>query len=250
MKKLLATLLLTSLLVCGLTPALAETDPAWNALVDRAMTSIDNLTATGELRVVGTAAVAVDPDMATINLGVQQSHESVMVAQHNTNLIMASIVDALVALGIPEKNMVTSDYSVYPMYDYNNNPPVPNGYQVQNSITVTVEEFSLISTVIDTAVASGANQVNYISFDNSLRSMYYREALSAAIAAAQEKAALMALAAGKQLGELRSVSESEGGMNLYLNAYDARNSMARAGSQILGGQMDVSAQVTLVYGLK
>ncbi len=253
MKKTLWVLALAVVLLVGsVAPALASSNEAWNSLLNKTVTSIEQLTApSAELTVAGTSAIAVEPDKASIMLGVTIEDASIATAQENVNTTMQAIVDALKALGIDERKMSTSNYNVYPTYDYSQEPAKMRGYQVSNMLTVEVQEFALISQVIDKAVQAGANQVQSISFDTSKRSELYREALQSAITAARDKASIMAFAAGKQLGDLRSMTEAEQGVSMYLNAYDARQ-MAGAESKanIMGGELNVTAQVTLVYEMK
>jgi len=188
--------------------------------------------------------------MATIMLGVSIEDSSVAVAQEKANILMQGIISSLKALGIDESKMATSNYSVYPTYDYSQDPASVRGYQVNNMLTVQVQEFAIISQVIDRAVQAGANQVQGISFDSSKRSMIYRDALQNAIAAAREKAAIMAFAAGKELGKLRSVTEGDQSMGYFFNTYDIRALASSAQTNIMGGELEVTAKVTLVFELK
>ena len=245
-----AILLASALLLCVAPISLASGNDAWAALLDKTVTAIGQLTAeSGELTVTGTASIAVEPDKATIMLGVSIADASVSVAQEKVNTTMQAIIDSLTALGIDQNKMSTNNYSVFPTYDYSQEPAAVSGYQVNNMLTVQVSEFALISQVIDRAVQAGANQVHGLHFDTSRRSELYREALQSAIGAAREKAALMAFATGKQLGNLRSVTEGDP-MSYFTNVWDTRIEAQSAGSPILGGEMDVSARVTLVFELK
>ncbi|MCL2811424.1 MAG: SIMPL domain-containing protein [Clostridia bacterium] len=246
-----AILLAGALLLCAAPTSLASGNDAWAALLDRTVTAIGQLTAeSGELTVTGTASIAVEPDKATIMLGVSIADASVSAAQEKANITIQTIIDSLTALGIDQSKMSTNNYSVYPTYDYSQEPAAVNGYQVNNMLTVQVSEFALISQVIDRAVQAGANQVHGLTFDTSRRSELYRDALQSAIGAAREKAALMALATGKQLGDLRSVTE-DGQIGFYSsNVWDTRSEAEMGGAQILGGELDVTARVTLVFELK
>ncbi|MCL2544483.1 MAG: SIMPL domain-containing protein [Clostridia bacterium] len=250
-RALVAAMLATAMLLCAMAPGLASNNDAWAALLDRTVTAVTQMTTqTGELTVIGTASVAVQPDMATVMLGVSVEDVSVAFAQARVNQTMQSIVDALQALGIDQNRMITSNYSVFPTYDFSQDSVTLRGYQVNNMLSVQVQEFALISQVIDRAVLAGANQVQGITFDTSKRNEIYRGALQSAIAAAREKAAIMAFASGKQLGNLRSVTEGGQGMGGFHNAWDVRADSVAGQTSILGGELDVSAQVTLVFELK
>ena len=249
-RTLVALALAGALLLCAAAPGLASNNDAWAALLDKTVTAIGQMTAeTGELTVVGTAAIAVEPDKAAIMLGVSIEESSVAAAQEKVNTTMQGIVDSLRALGIEQSKMTTSNYSVFPVYDYSSEPAFVRGYQVNNMLTVQVQEFALISQVIDKAVQAGANQVQGITFDTAKRSELYQEALKNAVAAAREKAVVMAFASGKQLGNLLGVIEGDQG-SVFHNAWDARAESDALQTNILGGELEVVAKVTLVFELK
>jgi uncharacterized protein YggE len=251
MKKTIISLALAALLLTGMAlPAMASSNDAWTALLNKTVTSIDQLTTiNGELTVVGTAAIAVEPDKASVTLGVVIEKPNIAEAQTEVNQTIQRIVDAVKALGVPENKIITHYYSVFPAYDYTQEPAPVRGYQVNNTLTVEVGSFALISLVIDKAVEAGANQVQDITFDTSKRSELYREALQSAIKAAQEKAAIAAFAANKNLGALRNVTETNADTAMYINTYDTRAESQAAGAKIFGGELNVTAQVTLVYDL-
>ena len=249
-KAFIALMLAGALLMCAITPGLASNNDAWAALLDKTVTAVGQLTAeTGELTVTGTAAISVAPDMGTVILGVSFEEPSVAAAQERVTTTMQAILTSLQALGIDPSRMTTSNYSVYPAYDYMQEPAAVRGYQVNNTLSVQVQEFALVSQVIDRAVVAGANQIHGITFDTSKRSALYREALQTAIGVAREKASLMAFAAGKQLGNLRNVIEGDQG-GYYYNAWDVRGEAEASQTNILGGELEVAARVTLVFELK
>ena len=252
MKRTILAMALAAVLLAGAAaPAAAAANDAWTALLDKTVTSIEQLTTnSGDLAVLGTSSIAVEPDMASIMLGVSIEDASVVLAQEKAAAVMQSVIDALKTLGIDQNKMSTSNYSIFPTYDYAQEPAALRGYHVSNMLTVQVQEFALISQVIDRAVLAGANQVHGITFDTSKRSELYREALRTSIAAAREKAAIMAFAAGKQLGALRSLTEADQNLSMFLGAYDVRPALSAGGPQILGGELNVTAQVTLVFEMK
>jgi uncharacterized protein YggE len=252
MRKIGLALALTALLLANLAlPAAATANDAWIALLDKTVTAIDHLAMVhGELTVTGTASIAVEPDRATIELGVVYEAATPVEAQEQVNTVMLGVINAVMALGVPENKLVTSGYSIYPAYEYTQNPPMPRGYQVSSTVLVEVEQFDLIALIIDRAVEAGANQVQSIAFDTSRRSDIYREALVRAVAAAQGKAGVMATAAGQRLGVLRGIIETEPDNSMYLNTFDARAVSARQSTQIIGGEINVTARVTLVFEIQ
>ena len=72
-----------------------------------------SLTGHGETRVV--------PDMALITIGVMSQAETAREALTANTQAMERIFATLKAAGIAEKDVQTSNFSVQPRYDYNNN---------------------------------------------------------------------------------------------------------------------------------
>lgn len=226
----------------------------WEALLSQAIGSVEELAAPeGTLRVQASASMNVVPDMAYVNLGMSVVKPELSQAQSEANAIMNGIIEALVALGIDETDIVTSNYNISPQRDYaTGDGSTVTGYYVSNNISVTVNDFSLLDVVIDTAVQAGANEVYGMSFDVRNRSAYYRQALADAVAVGQEKAALLADSAGVKLGALTSISEesSVGSYYSYANVADSVARAADASTSIQGGELSVTAMVELIYSYK
>lgn len=249
-KRLGIGLLVALLLTCSLTSALAEGNEAWNDFMAKTADSIDKLTApAAQLTVNGSASVTAAPDQATLALGVTLQGENVDEVQREVNTTIAAIIKALQGQGITEDQLVTADYSIYPNYDYATNTPQLTGYQVTSMLRVQVDDFAKVGAVIDAATAAGANQTGGISFDTKDREAMYQQALAEAVAAAQGKAALLAQAAGRPLGDLLSLTEGGGSSLVYRTMALATKDMANE-TQVLGGSIEVGAQVTMVFQLK
>ena len=70
------------------------------------------------LIVTGEGKVSVTPDIAKITLGIQEEGTSLKTVQDSVNKKSKTLTDALKKLGIAEKDIKTTSYSVYPQYDY------------------------------------------------------------------------------------------------------------------------------------
>jgi len=122
------------------------------------------------IHVSGTGTVTTSPDQAEISLAVETEHTDVKTAQRENAARMTEVMNALKAAGIPADNLSTTGYSIYPVYD---DKPVSSSmpwgnqvkyYRVSNTLLVSLDEIDRVGEVIDLAVASGADRVNYLSF--------------------------------------------------------------------------------------
>jgi uncharacterized protein len=166
---------------------------------------------------------------------------------------MSNISSELQKLGIDKKDIKTSNYSVYPQYDYQSGTSRITGYQVSANVTVTIREMDKTNQAIDAATAAGANTVGgvQLTVDETRQKELLQEAREEAIKEAKEKAESLAKAAGISLGKIVNIQENS--MNgvapmLYAKAEDVRN-MGGGGTptEIQPGSTDIMTSVTLFY---
>jgi uncharacterized protein YggE len=200
MKSLLrATALVAALSASSLamaSPALADADPAFAA------TTL-SLSAFGEAR--------VDPDIATISLGVETLGPTAGEAMQANAAQMAKVVAALKRAGIADRDLQTSNLSLSPQYVYEQNqPPKLSGYQASNQLSVTVRDLAKLGAAVDATVAAGATNVSQISFGLSNPVSAENTARIAAVKALQDKASLYANATGYRISRLVNLGEGGG----------------------------------------
>ncbi len=142
------------------------------------------------ISVSGTGTVTLKPDVADLHLGVAVSRPSVKAAQADAAAAMTKVIAALKALGIDDKDIQTSNLSLQPTYDYQNgsNPPRITGFQMSNSVTVTVRDLAKLGDAIDNSLAAGATSVDGVTFRVSDQTAAEAQARQAAMTEARAKA--------------------------------------------------------------
>jgi len=172
----------------------------------------------GTISIEGRGEVMAAPDMAQINSGVTTQGATAREALDANTAAMAELIAELKAAGIEARDIQTSGFSVNPNYVYTDErdangytlPPKINGYQVSNTVTVTVRALDTLGTILDKSVTVGANTINGVTFAVADPSALYDEARKAAFADARAKAELYATAAGGTLDDIQSISETQG----------------------------------------
>lgn len=207
-----------------------------------------SMAAATEITVQGSAQVSADPDMVTIQTSASAKAGSMAAAQEQISAIIESATVKLMELGVLDEDIVTSNYSYYPNYNYETNTII--GYEANHSLAITCRDVEMLDSVIGVLTDCGLNQIYDVSFDISTRSQLYRQALELAIRAAEEKAQTMAAASGRKLTGLKRIEENPGYSEGY--AINARADMVTmeskvAGTGIRSGGVSVSARVTAVY---
>jgi len=194
--------------------------------------------------VTGEASIAVAPDMATMRIGVSSQEKSAREASEANAKQMTSVLAAIKSAGVAERDVQTSRLSLQPQYDPNKGTPRLTGFQASNQVTVKIRDVDSLPTVLDRAIAAGANEMSGIEFVVSEQSKLLDQARDDAIADARRKAELYAKAAGAKLGHVVSITE-EG------SAPPPRPMQAmRAGAvPIAPGEQTLRAMVTVSYEL-
>ena len=160
------------------------------------------------IAVAGSGKVTVVPDMATVSLGVNVQKQSAKAAREAGAEAMTKVIAAIKALGIDDKDITTSMVSLGPVYDYQSNVQKIIGYQLQNTVSITVRDLTKVSDVLDDSVAAGATTVNGVSFDVSDRTAAEAKAREAAMFDAKAKADTLSKAAGVAIVGVASISET------------------------------------------
>lgn len=127
----------------------------------------------------GTGEVSANPDLAIIHLGVLTTGGNVTDAQSENAEISLHVLEALRQLGVTD--IKTFQYQIEKLYDYQNGTRIDRGYSVRNVFEIRTGNIGQVGTIIDTAVANGANIVDFISFDIAEPDIYYQQALNLAV---------------------------------------------------------------------
>ncbi|MGI8814342.1 MAG: SIMPL domain-containing protein [Pseudonocardia sp.] len=167
----------------------------------------------------GACSVVGVPDTATLLISVETQGPTARAATDAANGRADAVVGALRGKGIQQNDVRAGQLLVNPVISPIVAQPLAGGttvggtritgYIASRLINATVRSIgsaaTITSTVLDTAGDAGRVQLNYgISDDSGLRA----QASAAAVHQAQEKAKVMAEAAGVSLGQLVSITEA------------------------------------------
>ncbi len=232
------------------------------------------VTATNTISVNGEGEVFAVPDTATFSVTVQEQAKEVKTAQDTATKKSNDIIKYLKDQGIDEKDIQTTDYNVYPQYDWQNSvcpkavdggspvycPPgkqVLNGFQVSQTLTIKVRDTKKAGDLLSGVGSRGASQVSGLSFTIDDQKALEADARGKAIDDARKKADELA----KQLGVsiVRVVGFNEGGGYggpvYYAKAMSADSGMGGAQAtppspEIPTGQNKITSNVSVTYEIQ
>jgi len=218
-------------------------------------------TATRSITVSGTGSVSFVPTEALVSVSVITQEATAEGATSSNSVITLSVIKALNSIGISNSSIQTSSYDLSPNYNYNNGqaPPTITSYTVTNSLQVNVTGTGAnqlgvrAGQVIDTAVKSGANQVNLqFTVPDSVSAQLSNEALHNAVLAASNQAQVIASSLGVNLGGVLAASTTS---NYYPQPQYAFGALAVASTTtealtpIVPGTLTLTATVQVTYAI-
>jgi len=247
-KVLISVVLILAILSIGtLTGVLLSTqDEPLAAAAEQNEKTDDNI-----LVVSGMGRVSLTPDIAHINAGVETIMEDAREAQDENAKIMNRIIAALKTMGIEDKDIQTSNYSVFVEYDFSGNQRRLIGYRVSNNVRIAIRKIDSVGEVLTAMAEAGANHFFGINFGVENQDAAYKEALKEAIEQAKDKAVFIAKETGVKLGKPVAIHEGQTPVGIQLGkAMDmARLESAAAQVPIMEGELEVQASVTIVYAI-
>jgi uncharacterized protein YggE len=198
--------------------------------------------ATGHtITVAGHGEIQMAPDMATITVGVQTHDSSAQAALSSNASKMNAVIAAVEAQGVPATHVQTSDLSLW--YDSQKDQ-----YVVSHSLTVRSDSPDEVGTILDAAVAAGANTSWGVSFGLKDQNAAEAQALTVAVSNARTRAQAIAGALGVSISGVGSASEAT------YNIVSPQPLYARAAAAgpvnstpVQTGQLTVSADINVVY---
>ena len=198
----------------------------------------------------GTGTTQAVPDTAEMSFGVTTMSSNAKSALDDASKIAAQIASALKKQGIAGEDIQTQDVSVYPQTVDQDGKQVITGYQASLSVRVKVRDIAKLGEIISAANAAGANDISGPTFTIDDPAPARAKAIEEAVADARKSAEAMAKAAGKSVGAVLSMSSSDVG--LVPGPMYSTSDMVGAARDvpIEPGQLDITANVVVVFELK
>jgi uncharacterized protein YggE len=230
------TMTMSRVLIC--TFLIAATLAPWSA---QAAERVDKL-----LTVTGEGTVAAAPDSAVIRLGVSSQGRTARTASDVNAREMTVVLAAIKESGVADRDIQTTSLSLQPQYDPSKTGAARLiGFQANNQVTVKIRDVGRLPTVLDRAIAGGANEMSGIEFVVSEQGKLLDKARTEAIADARRKAELYATAAGMKVGRVMAILEE--GSAPPPRAFQALR--AGAATPIAPGEQMLRAVVTVSFEL-
>lgn len=209
-----------------------------------------------QITVSGDGKVYAKPDIALVSLGVNTTGKTTQdVITRNTEK-MNAVIEAVKSLGVEEKDIQTTNYNLYPSYNYTEAAGrVFEGYELNQSLEVKIRDFTKVGEILQKATTAGANLTSNLQFTIEDQQQYKQEARAKAIEQAKANAENLAKVSGVKLGKLVNIYENYSYTPTYStkSAYGMGGGVAleqAASPTIQSGQQEIQMTINLVYEVK
>lgn len=217
------------------------------------------------ISVSGTGEAFAVPDIATFSFTVSADAADVALAQTQVTGKMDAILQKLKDLGIEDKDVKTSDYSVWPRYVNVNAPdycitagyPCPSqqkqdGYTASHTVTVKVRKTDDAGKALAAVGGAGATNLSGLNFTIDDQDAVAAEARENAINEARKKAEKLADDLHVRLVRVVSFSDSSdnGPVPYYATAVGRADVAQTKAPTIPTGENKVRVTVSVTYEIR
>lgn len=238
-------------------PAGSETIPETVSAAPATNTNVSS--ANSERNVISvnsSETITVVPDIAEIVYAVRTEAKDAASCQQKNTEDVAKVIELLKGLGVEETSIQTSDYYMYPIYNYSGNTQRITGYEASTSLTVSKLPIDSLDTILAQSVQTGINNIQSITYMSSKYDEGYSSALKLAMESARAKAEALAEAGGCSLGSVVGVRENsnysearytDNALSSKMRSMESLAAGAEDGSSIMPGEVAVEVNITVEY---
>lgn len=206
------------------------------------------------ITISGDGKITSRPDIARVTLGVLSEGKDVPSTQRSNTDQVNAITKALEGLGVQDEDIQTSNYQIFPQYDYADGKQILRGYQVSQSLDVKIRDLNSIGAILAKAGELGSNQVYGVTFDLDDPTALQQQAREKAIEDANVKAKELADQLGVHLVRVVGFYEDAGGVPPmpYLKGSAEMGGMGGGGGapDVKPGSFDVTSNVQVTYEIR
>lgn len=221
------------------------------ALVSWATSSHAAEIAVRVIEVSGRGEARTAPDTAYLSLQVETHAATAEECSAKNAALAQKVVQELKSKLAAKGVVLTGDYSLNPEYNQvSGRKPSIVGYTAQNTITVQTSEMLKLGSLIDSAIAAGANRINYLNFGLREETRAREQAITEASKDAQAQAQTLANSLGVKLKRIVKATTIPERAPIMPMQRGMAMAQAAATTPIEATQITVTAAVSLTYEIE
>lgn len=202
------------------------------------------------------------PDIAQFSFSIVTSGPDLEKVAKENNERLAQAIDYVKGEGVGADDIKTTQYNLYPKYEYDETRRVSHisGYELTQSVLVKIknleENLGKVSKILGGLPELGVNQVSGVSFSVEDPEELLAKARKEAFEKAKTKAKEMAKSSGVSLGKVVSFNDYQGGPIPYYSEYaygmggDSMKLAAPSVAPIEPGTEEITVNVSVTYEIR
>ena len=205
-----------------------------------------------QISVSGEGKIKVRPDVAVIQLGVQNNGKDAKEVKTLNDVTIEKVIKYIKKFNIPTSDYQTAQMSLQKNYDYEKKK---YSYQANQTISVTLKDISKYDAFMMDVMDTGINVINGVEFKSSKMETYETDARKKAVLNAKKKADdYISVLPGQKVGKAILISE-----NSYTNypqpVYMAKGMRAEAADAtpretLAVGEIEIVCTVNVSFSLE
>lgn len=178
---------------------------------------------TPQISISGEGKILVTPDIALIQLGVQNNGKDPKEVKQLNDVTIDKVIAYIKKIGISVTDYQTTQLSLYKNYDFEKKK---YSYQANQTISVTLKDISKYNAFMMDVMETGINVINGVEFKSSKMELFESQARKKAILNAKKKAEdYVSVLPGQKVGKAISISDNSQ-MNYPQPVFMAKGMMA------------------------
>ncbi|MCW8092287.1 SIMPL domain-containing protein [Alteromonas sp. ASW11-130] len=198
------------------------------------------------IHVQGSGMVDVMPDAFSITFILEQKGQVVSKLNERIETDLTNVIEFLLKQGVESNQIQSMQVRLTPRYESTPQGHRENGFVLSREVTVLHKKLSDYDRLIDGMLSRGVTRIQQFDFVITDQASYYKQALTAAVKDAKQRAQLLSKELDAKLGAVVQISETGG----YAPVHQSKYRMAQAeSSPSLPGQQSVSARVNVTFSI-
>ena len=210
------------------------------------------------ISVTGSAIASSEPDTLIVILGVESESKTANESLSKNSDSLNSVISSLTSSGISKDDIQTSNFRIHALYDSikdsaGNYQQILIGYRVSNILSIQTDKIDSAGNIIDTAVSSGANRVDNVSFQlsNNKLQKISDNLIADAINDATQKAEKALVPLKQKIVGVKSVIIHDNMVPYYdspmRTSFDGFAESSMKSAPIMSGDEEITTNVSVVF---
>ncbi|MCW8108461.1 SIMPL domain-containing protein [Alteromonas ponticola] len=204
----------------------------------------DNKNVPSTIQVQGHGVIDAVPDAFSITFIIEAKGQVVAKLNKQVEADLSQVVDFLLKEGVAARQIQSMQVRLTPGYESTPQGHRENGFVLSREVTLTHSELKDYDNLIDGILSRGVTRIQQFDFVITDQAAYYKQALTAAVHDAKQRAMLLSKELGVKLGGVAQISESGSYMPVSRSSYKMMQAEA---APSLPGQQSVSANINVTF---